>query len=65
MSALAYLALGSNLGDRRGHLDRAVAALRATPGLQVLRLSSLYETEPVGGPVRVLPGRWTTITRWL
>ena len=41
----AYLALGSNLGDRWGHLRRAVASL---PG--VVAVSSVYETDPVGGP---------------
>ena len=46
----AYLALGSNLGDRRAILDRAVLRLRAEPGLHVTRVSSYYETAPVGGP---------------
>jgi 2-amino-4-hydroxy-6-hydroxymethyldihydropteridine diphosphokinase len=50
MASTAYLALGSNLGDRRDHLDRAVAALRARPGVAVVRVSSVYETAPVGGP---------------
>ncbi len=50
MTATAYLALGSNLGDRRGYLERAVEALRALPGVEVVRVSSLYETAPVGGP---------------
>jgi 2-amino-4-hydroxy-6-hydroxymethyldihydropteridine diphosphokinase len=42
-----YLGLGSNVGDRRAQLERAVAAL---PGreIQVLASSSVYETEPVG-----------------
>jgi len=43
--ARAFLGLGSNLGDRRAHLRRAVAGL---PG--VVAVSRLYETEPVGGP---------------
>lgn len=42
------VALGSNLGDRRGHLTTAVAELGEF--VDVLRVSSLYETEPVGGP---------------
>jgi 2-amino-4-hydroxy-6-hydroxymethyldihydropteridine diphosphokinase len=46
----AYVALGSNLGDRAAHLAFAVAALRETPGIQVDRVSSIRETEPVGGP---------------
>lgn len=43
----AYLGLGSNLGDRRQHLDAALAKL-AAPDLRVTRVSSVYETEPVG-----------------
>jgi 2-amino-4-hydroxy-6-hydroxymethyldihydropteridine diphosphokinase len=43
---LIYLSLGSNLGDRAANLERAIAALPAA-GVRVLRLSSLYETEPV------------------
>lgn len=46
----AYLALGSNLGDRQAHLDRAVYRLRAEPGITLRRISSYYETAPVGGP---------------
>ena len=44
---LGYLGLGSNVGDRRGHLE---AAARELPGhgVQVLASSSVYETEPVG-----------------
>jgi 2-amino-4-hydroxy-6-hydroxymethyldihydropteridine diphosphokinase len=42
---VAYVALGSNLGDRRAHLRAAVAAL---PGVR--RVSGVYETAPVGGP---------------
>ena len=50
MSARAFVALGSNLGERRATLERAVAALRATAGVRVVRVSSWIETEPVGGP---------------
>jgi 3-oxoacyl-[acyl-carrier protein] reductase len=46
----AYLALGSNLGDRQRFLDDAVARLRAAAGLTVRRVSPYYETAPVGGP---------------
>ncbi len=48
MSRRAFLALGSNLGDRRQHLRDAIARLRATAGVNLLRLSRVYETEPVG-----------------
>jgi 2-amino-4-hydroxy-6-hydroxymethyldihydropteridine diphosphokinase len=42
-----YLGLGSNIGDRRAHLESAVAALPAH-GVEVVASSSVYETEPVG-----------------
>ncbi|MGH9177571.1 MAG: 2-amino-4-hydroxy-6-hydroxymethyldihydropteridine diphosphokinase [Acidimicrobiales bacterium] len=41
----AFVALGSNLGDRRARLQQAVAGL---PG--VVAVSGVYETDPVGGP---------------
>lgn len=44
----AWIALGSNVGDRLGHLTAAVAALRAAPGIAVVAVSQLYETDPVG-----------------
>jgi 2-amino-4-hydroxy-6-hydroxymethyldihydropteridine diphosphokinase len=51
MSETAYIALGSNWGDeRRDYLEQAIAALAATPGVVVVRRSSVYETKPVGGP---------------
>ncbi|HBI46297.1 MAG TPA: 2-amino-4-hydroxy-6-hydroxymethyldihydropteridine diphosphokinase [Planctomycetales bacterium] len=50
MAATVYIALGSNLGDRRDFLDRALADLRGRPGVEVTRVSSVYETAPVGGP---------------
>jgi len=42
-----YLSLGSNVGDRAGHIARAMEALDAA-GVRVARQSSLYVTEPVG-----------------
>ena len=42
-----YLGLGSNVGDRRAHLEAAVRAL-PDRGVEVLASSSVYETEPVG-----------------
>jgi 2-amino-4-hydroxy-6-hydroxymethyldihydropteridine diphosphokinase len=50
MPVTAYVALGSNVGDRRGYLDRARAQLRGRPGVSATRASSVYETAPVGGP---------------
>lgn len=46
---LAYLGLGSNVGDRAAHLQFAVDGLAARAGT-VVALSPVYETEPVGGP---------------
>ena len=42
----AYVGLGSNLGDRAGYLLLAVRGM-LDAGLDVIRLSSVYETEPV------------------
>ncbi len=44
----AFIGLGSNLGDRRAELARAVAGLSARG--DVTAVSPLYETEPLGGP---------------
>jgi 2-amino-4-hydroxy-6-hydroxymethyldihydropteridine diphosphokinase len=44
---IAYLGLGSNVGERTANLEAAVSAL-ATRGVEVLASSSVYETEPVG-----------------
>jgi 2-amino-4-hydroxy-6-hydroxymethyldihydropteridine diphosphokinase len=49
-SVAAYIALGSNLGDRRAMLEEALALLRLQPGVEVVNVSSYHETEPVGGP---------------
>jgi 2-amino-4-hydroxy-6-hydroxymethyldihydropteridine diphosphokinase len=42
------LGLGSNVGDRRAHLETALERLRAR--LEVLKVSRFVATEPVGGP---------------
>src|SRR5579864_4624704 len=47
---LALIGLGSNLGDRKAHLDAAIDALRATPCIVVRAVSTYHETTPVGGP---------------
>ncbi len=46
----AYIALGSNLGDRAAHLQFAVDELAAAAGVEVVAVSRVYETAPVGGP---------------
>lgn len=45
---LAYIAMGSNLGDREYYLREAVNRLSQEARLQVIAESMLYETEPVG-----------------
>jgi len=42
------LSLGSNLGDRRANLRAAAARVAKLPGVRVLAVAPLYETEPVG-----------------
>jgi 2-amino-4-hydroxy-6-hydroxymethyldihydropteridine diphosphokinase len=46
---VAYLSLGTNMGDRRAHLEGAISTLAAG---DAYRLSSVYETRPVGGVVQ-------------
>ncbi len=46
-TTIAYIGLGSNLGDRAGNLLLAVRGLMES-GMTVNRLSAIYETEPVG-----------------
>ena len=48
MSHTAYIAIGTNLGDRLANYRKAVAALRELPDSRVTRESSLYESEPHG-----------------
>jgi 2-amino-4-hydroxy-6-hydroxymethyldihydropteridine diphosphokinase len=47
LARIGLLGLGSNVGDRRLHLQRAVDALLAA-GVGVLAASSVYDTDPVG-----------------
>lgn len=46
----ALIALGSNLGDRKATLERAISLLQATPGVEGLRASEWRATLPIGGP---------------
>jgi 2-amino-4-hydroxy-6-hydroxymethyldihydropteridine diphosphokinase len=46
------LALGSNLGDRLGILQESVGAIAAIPEVEVMAISPVYETDPVGGPAQ-------------
>ena len=44
----AYLGLGSNIGDRENQLNEAIKMLNEYDGIDVLKVSSIYETAPVG-----------------
>ena len=46
----AAFGLGSNLGDRRSYLEAAVQSLASHDEIEIVAVSSLYETQPVGGP---------------
>jgi len=46
----AVLALGANVGDRIEQLQGALRALAGSPGVTVVAVSGVYETDPVGGP---------------
>ena len=48
----AWVGLGGNLGDRLAILRSAVAGLFGGPGCRLAAVSSLYETDPVGGPLQ-------------
>lgn len=44
-----YLSLGSSIGDRKKYLDKALGLLDAPPFCKIKKVSSVIETEPVGG----------------
>ena len=63
---VAFVALGSNVGDREAHLRAAIDALGALPGTRVAACSSLHETDPIGpqpqGPyLNAVAELWTTL----
>ena len=47
-STTGYLGFGTNLGDRKKNLDRALISLDFRPDLAIVRTSGIYETEPWG-----------------
>jgi len=47
---IAYVALGSNLGDREGTFRKALRYLGGLGDISVLKVSAFYNTEPVGYP---------------
>jgi len=50
--ASVYIGIGSNLGDRQKNIETALSILRASQGVTVKKVSSIYETAPVGGPLQ-------------
>ncbi|MDD5449217.1 MAG: 2-amino-4-hydroxy-6-hydroxymethyldihydropteridine diphosphokinase [Candidatus Omnitrophica bacterium] len=48
----AYIAFGSNMGDREKNIQRAMEYLKELGGIAVKRSSAIYETEPEGGPAQ-------------
>ncbi len=46
----AYIGIGSNLGRRPVNIKKAVEQLKKVKNIKVRKISSLYETKPVGGP---------------
>lgn len=48
MTDVAFLALGSNLGNRMRHVRQALTLIGETPGVEVLACSEIEETSPVG-----------------
>ncbi len=51
----AYVAIGSNLGDRAKSCYQAIAAMSAHEQIQIVKISPLIETAPVGGPANSPP----------
>ncbi|HEY5599918.1 MAG TPA: 2-amino-4-hydroxy-6-hydroxymethyldihydropteridine diphosphokinase, partial [Candidatus Manganitrophaceae bacterium] len=45
--ALAFIGIGSNLGDRLALCREAVGRLQENPAIKIIKVSSLYETEPM------------------
>lgn len=62
------LALGSNMGDSHGTLRRAISDIAATPGINIMAVSPLVCTKPVGSPedtadfLNAVVVAWTTLS---
>lgn len=46
----SYIGLGSNLGDRRKNIEKALELIKAIPSVKIVKSSSLYENQPQGCP---------------
>jgi len=49
--AICYLGVGSNLGDKKNNIRRAIEGINARQGMRVLAVSPLIRTRPAGGPL--------------
>lgn len=47
---ICYIGIGSNVGDRQKNIENAIQKLKESHGIEVKRVSRIYETEPIGGP---------------
>jgi len=47
--AIAYVAFGSNMGDRRANIEKAIRLIQRIKGVKLGKASSIYETEPDDG----------------
>jgi len=46
----AFIGMGSNLGDRGANIKKTLNLVRLIKGVEIEKISSIYETDPVGGP---------------
>lgn len=46
-TVVCYIGIGSNLGDRQRYIDEAIEELGKTDGINIKRISSIYETYPI------------------
>ncbi len=49
-STVAYIGIGSNPGDRKANIEKAIGLVKMIRGTKFVKTSSIYEAEPVGGP---------------
>ena len=45
-----YIGIGSNLGDRKANIEKAIWLVKLLKGVKLKNISSIYETDPEGGP---------------
>lgn len=48
--AVCYLGVGSNLGNRKENIRKAIAQLNKLKSVKIIRISKVRQTDPVGGP---------------